>query len=126
MKKILYFDDDQFLTVMFEAAFKKAGFDYHAYNQVPADAEEMINLVVSEKPDCIITDIIRPNMDGLTMIKILKNDQRTKQIPIFVVSNMGEQEDIDKAKSLGASGYFVSANITPSELAEEVKIFLEK
>ena len=125
MKRILHFDDEEMLTNMYEVIFKKAGFSYQAYSQPPHNSEELINLVLAEKPDCIIMDIIMPVMDGFTATEILKSNEQTKKIPLFFLTNMCQREDIEKGRELGAVDYFINANHTPSELAEKIKEYLE-
>lgn len=122
--KILHFDDEPMLTGMYGVKMGQYDFDYKVYNIVPSDPEEMINLVLSENPDLIVSDIIRPNMDGFTFLKLMKSDPRTKDYPIFMYTNMGDNDLILKAKALGATDYLINALTTPSQFCEIVKSFL--
>ncbi|MDP2749472.1 MAG: response regulator [Nanoarchaeota archaeon] len=120
MKKILHFDDEEMLRNMYEVKFKQAGFEYVAYEH-PLVKGDPIELVLEEKPDVIITDIIHPKMDGFTFLKLVKADSRTKDIPVILLTNIGQQEDIDRGMQLGAIKYLVTANIMPSEVVDEVR-----
>ncbi|MBT4648967.1 response regulator, partial [Candidatus Parcubacteria bacterium] len=65
-------------------------------------------------------------MDGFSVLKALKEDDTTKDIPVILLTNLGQDEDIQRGKDLGAVGYLVKANLTPSEVVEEVKKKLGK
>ncbi|MBT4516766.1 MAG: response regulator, partial [Candidatus Komeilibacteria bacterium] len=65
-------------------------------------------------------------MDGFSVLKALKEDDTTKDIPVILLTNLGQDEDIQRGKDLGAVGYLVKANLTPSEVVEEVKAKLGK
>ncbi len=108
MKKILHFDDESVLGNMFKLKFEKAGFIVQYYEKLPKDEEEFINLVLSENPNIILTDIIHQGLDGFEMTEILKGDDRTKNIPIIAFTNMNQEEDIKRGIDLGMSDYIVN------------------
>jgi len=62
-----------------------------------------------------------PKMDGFSVLKALKEDATTKDVPVMLLTNLGQDEDIERGKSLGSVGYLVKANITPSEVVDAVK-----
>ena len=72
-------------------------------------------------PDFILLDIIMPKMDGFAVLKALKEDVKTKNIPVMLLTNLGQEEDIKRGEELGVVGYLVKANTTPSEVVEAVK-----
>ena len=121
MKKILHFEDEEMLANMYKSRFEKEGFQYQSYSYPPEDKEELINLILAEKPDLILTNILMPVMDGFAVTKVLKSDDRTKNIPIFALTNLGQKEDIKTGMDLGMTDYFVRANSTPAELIEKLK-----
>jgi len=123
--KILQFEDELFLADMYKMKFEEYGFEYKHYLQPPADREEFVNLVVKEKPSLISMDIIMPQIDGFTATEMLKADPRTKNIPIFGLSNLGQKEDVDKAFEVGMDNYFITASITPKEYLNAIRTFLE-
>jgi CheY-like chemotaxis protein len=67
-----------------------------------------------------------PKMDGFSVLKTLKEDAVTKNIPVMLLTNLGQDEDVQRGKQLGAVGYLVKANITPSEVVASVKRELDK
>jgi CheY-like chemotaxis protein len=126
MKKILQFDDDTFLGQMYQEKFKLEGFK-HIWKEHPDTdkAEDLINYVLEINPNLIVMDIIMPVMDGYKATEILKKDDRTKNIPIFMLTNLSQDEDIEKAKELGAADYFITAHHVPSKFINCVKEYLE-
>lgn len=120
-KKILIFEDDTFLTGMYETKFKLDGLDVATYNNPSKDP---VSIVLKEKPDAISMNIVMPKMDGFTAIQLLKADTRTKDIPIIVLSSCGQQDDINKGLALGAIEYFVKSQHSPSEIVNRFRQIL--
>lgn len=110
-------EDDLFLLEMYSQRFTQSG-----YKVMPKiNAMEALNgLRSGEKPQVIVTDIMMPGMDGFEFLEIVKKEGLLNDAAIVVLSNVGEDEDIDKAVSLGATGYIVKATSTPSEVVERV------
>lgn len=115
--KILLIEDEEMLANMYEVKFQNEGFDLTK----ALDGADGLEKAKSIKPDFILLDIIMPKMDGFSVLKSLKEDPATKDVPVVLLTNLGQDEDIAKGKELGAVGYLVKANITPSEVVEEVK-----
>ena len=82
-KKILHFENDRFIGGVFEVKFESEGFDFKLLAQTPEKSDDLIKLVLEEKPDLIIMGVILPVRDGYTATKILKSNKLTKNIPIF-------------------------------------------
>ncbi|PIP24041.1 MAG: response regulator [Candidatus Nealsonbacteria bacterium CG_4_10_14_0_2_um_filter_38_17] len=120
--KILMIEDDHFLSEIFRDKFEKAGFDVKIYE----DGDNIVGKVIEENPDIVTNDIIHPGTDGFEEIKLLKKDERTKPIPVMIITNLSQKEEIERGLSLGAVKYFISANYTPSEIIQEFKDFLIK
>lgn len=116
-KKILLIEDEEMLANMYQVKFQNDGFQLVK----AANGEEGLTLADKEKPDMILLDVIMPKMDGFTVLKRLKENEGTKNIPVLLLTNLGQDEDIKKGNELGAVGYLVKANITPSEVVAKVK-----
>jgi len=115
--KILIVDDDQFLLDMYALKFKEKGFDVEAaFGSVSA----LSKLKDGKQFDIIITDIVMPSMDGFELLENIKKDKLAEGSKVIVLSNLGQPSDIEKGKNLGADGYIVKANATPSEMVEKV------
>jgi len=117
--KILIIDDDKFLLDMYSLKFSKGGYDVNtAFN-----GEEAINKIKEGYiPDVILSDVIMPVMDGLKFLKNLHSENLAPKATIVMLSNQGQNEDIETAKSLGIDGYIVKALTIPSEVLEQVDI----
>ncbi|MBT7553133.1 response regulator [bacterium] len=124
--KIVHFEDDEFLNNMYHAKFVGCGFEYKGFIN-PADSEdEFIDEVINEKPDLIITDINHKNLNGFRMLEILKEDSRTKDIPVVIMTNMSQEEDQERAKELGAADYIIKAQVVPKEVVEKIKEIIKE
>ncbi|MDQ5938906.1 MAG: hypothetical protein QG603_302 [Patescibacteria group bacterium] len=120
--KILLIEDEEMLANMYEVKFKNEGYDL-----VKAmDGSMGLEMAKANVPDFILLDIIMPKMDGFSVLKTLKEDAVTKNVPVMLLTNLGQDEDVERGKQLGAVGYLVKANITPSEVVAAVKRELEK
>lgn len=123
--RIYLVDDDRFLLDMYAVKFKAAGHDVDAVQ----GGEELLRLLREKgtAPDAILLDIIMPGMDGFQVLEALRKE---KLVPvttkIIVLSNQGQDSDIEKAKALGAAGYIVKASAIPSEVLAETINLIEK
>lgn len=115
--KILIVDDDQFLLDMYTLKFKEKGFDVvSAFGSMSA----LDKLQEEQSFDIIITDVVMPAMDGFDFLDRVKKDKLAEGSKIIILSNLGQASDIEKGTKLGANGYIVKANTTPSEMIEKV------
>jgi DNA-binding response OmpR family regulator len=120
--KILLVEDDTFLLEMYSTKFNLEGFDVVA----AADGEEGLKLAKKEKPDIVLLDVLMPKIDGFTVLKKLKKDSQTKAIPVVLLTNLGQKNDIDKGLKDGAEGYLIKAHFIPSEVVSKIKKILSK
>jgi CheY-like chemotaxis protein len=117
MKKILFIEDESALQKTFRDILEKEG-----YQMISAlDGESGLRLAKSEKPDLILLDLILPRKDGFEVLKELKEDEATKEIPVIVLTNLEDIESIEKAIGLGATTYLVKAQYTLEEVIQKVK-----
>lgn len=106
-KTILIAEDDKFLISVYRLKFAKAGFNV----LVAEDGEQTMQALSKQKPDLVLLDLIMPVKDGFEVLKEIKTDPNLKDIPVVVASNLGQGEDIKRAKLLGATDYFIKANV---------------
>ena len=119
-KTILIIDDEQAVLDVYSKELK-----YHKYNVVVAkDANEGYDKAVSKNPDLILLDIMLPGASGLELLKQLRNNEKTKEIKVVMLTNLDASAVIDEGYELGADAYFVKAELVPSQVAEEIKSFL--
>ncbi len=121
-KRVLLIEDEKMLSTMYATKFTKEGFDLiQAF-----DGEEGLEKATTVEPDIILLDIIMPKLDGFVVLKKLKQDATLKKLPVILLTNLGQDEDIKKGKQLGADDYFIKANHTPQEVVDKVRTFFEK
>lgn len=117
MKSILFIEDESALQKTFGEKLSQEG-----YEPISAlDGEIGLELAKTKKPDLILLDLILPKIHGLEVLKKIKEDEETKNIPVIVLTNLEGIEEIEKAMELGATTYLVKANYSLEELAEKVK-----
>lgn len=122
MKKILFIEDESALQKTFGEILKQEG-----YEMISAlDGKTGLRLAKEKKPDLILLDLILPKIHGFEVLKKLKEDKETKDIPIIVLTNLEGIGDVEKAIELGATTYLVKAQYTLEEVVEKIKRALEK
>lgn len=120
--KILIVEDDSFLVDMYTTKFELEGFQVISAE----DGEKGLELAQSERPHVILLDILMPKMDGFTTLEELKKDDATKDIPVILLTNLGQKEDVKKGFELGAAGYLIKAHFMPSEVVDKIKKILQE
>jgi DNA-binding response OmpR family regulator len=120
-KNILIIEDDEFLRGLINKKLASEGF-----NMISAiDGDDGLKKSKEEKPDLILLDLVLPKTDGFDVLVKLKEDKTTSPIPVIILSNLSQKEDIDKGIKLGASDYIIKAQFTPEEIVDKVKNILK-
>ena len=119
-KKVLIIEDDPYLSEMYQMKFELEGYTV----LVARDGQEGLDSAFTTKPDIILLDLVMPVKDGYHVLKELKENDKTKGIPVLVLSNLGQVDEIKKAMNDGADKYLIKANMTPEQLLKEVRSFL--
>lgn len=120
MKKILIIEDEAALQRAATQALKEGGFDVLS----ATDGETGLMLAEAELPDLILLDIILPKKNGFEVLKDLKEGDKTKTIPVIVLTNLESPGDVQKALELGAKTYLVKLNYRLEEVVEKIKEIL--
>ena len=116
-KTILFIEDESALQKTFGDILEKEGYDMIS----ALDGEIGLKLAKSKKPDLILLDLVLPKVHGFEVLKELKSDSGTKDIPIIVLTNLEAIEDVNKAIELGAKTYLVKTQYNLEEVVEKVK-----
>lgn len=117
IKSVLIVEDDKFLSNIHKARFAKEGYETrHATN-----GEEAIKMAREKKPDLILLDLIMPIKDGFETLQELKSDENLKDVKVVVLSNLGQEEDMKRAKELGALDYIIKADVSFREILAMAK-----
>lgn len=119
--KILIIEDDTFLSGLYATKFNMEGFEVFS----STDGEAGIKLAKEKKPDLILLDIILPVKDGFEALRELKKEATTKAIPVILLTNLSQKEDVKKGLQNGAVDYLIKAHFMPSEVVEKVKKYIK-
>ncbi|MDD5145412.1 MAG: response regulator [Candidatus Pacebacteria bacterium] len=119
-KTILIVEDDKFLRELISQKLIREG--YKISDAV--DGEIGLKKIKDEKPDLVLLDLILPGIDGFEVLSKTKEDPGLAKIPIIILSNLGQKEDVEKGLKLGAADYLIKAHFTPGEIIEKIKSIL--
>jgi DNA-binding response OmpR family regulator len=120
--KILIIEDDRYISKMYQLKLSLEGYDV----QVAENGRQGVDKVKEMMPNIILLDILMPELDGFEVLKIVKGDDATKDIPVLIMSNLGQEDHIEKGMQMGAIGYIVKSQYTPSKVVEKIKETLGK
>lgn len=115
-KKILWAEDDDFLISILSRRFVKEGLGI----VIGKRGDEILTLAEKEMPDIIILDILMPDMDGVEILSRLKENERTKHIPVMMFSNLDDEAKMAECHKIGAASFFVKAKMNPDEIVSEI------
>jgi len=121
-KKILVIEDDKFLRELISQKLLKEGYDVSE----AVDGEGGIESVKTEKPDLVLLDLILPGIDGFEVLARIKSDPEISGIPIIILSNLGQKDDIEKGLNMGAIDYLIKAHFTPAEIIEKIRTIMKE
>src|SRR3989344_4175220 len=119
---ILLLEDDIFLVELLVKKFFQLGIKSFAV----ADVSDALEILEKEKIDALLLDIILPDADGLEFLKNLKQNLKFKNLPVIIISNLGQKEEVQKGLEAGADFYLVKANVTTDEIASILKKAVKK
>ena len=121
-KTVLLIEDDQFIRELIAEALKKNNVRVEMAingNEAARKIEAM-----SDKLDLILLDIILPDKNGYEILELARSRPELKKIPIIVISNLGQEEEIKKAMDLGAKAYLIKAQSDIDDIVKKVQEFL--
>jgi len=119
-QKVILIEDDEVLSVVMQEELGRVGFDV----DVADSGEKGLKLARSKKPALVLLDLMLPDISGFDVLAKLKADQKTKKIPVVILTSMSMDENIRKAIDAGADDYMVKSQHTVTELVEMIQEFL--
>lgn len=119
---VLIIEDDTFLVDLLEKKFKKEGYSPHR----ALDAKSARTVLENKKVDLILLDVVLPGMDGFTFLAELKSNDKYKNIPVIIISNLGQREEMERGLKSGAIDYIVKAHVTPGEIVAKSEEVIKK
>ncbi len=122
-RTILIVEDDSFLLSMYVTKMEMS--EYSVLQAV--DGKQALKLALEKMPDLILLDILLPAMDGFEVLKALRENPKGKDMPVILLTNLGQKEEIEKGLAMGASDYLIKAHFTPQEVMSKIeKVLSEK
>lgn len=118
---ILLAEDDQFLQRMYSAKLTKEGFRV----VVASDGEKALAIMAENPPALVLLDVLMPKKDGFAVLEAMRANPKLKDIPAILLTNLGEAEDIKRARRLGVSDYLIKAHFLPSEVIGVVRKYIK-
>ena len=118
---LLIEDDEQFLD-MYRLRLERDGYRVHT----ASDGERGLAIATELNPDIIFLDIRLPKMDGFAVLEGLRGSERTKNVPVVILSNYGERELVERGLKLGALEYLIKSQTTPANLSRGVEGWLKE
>lgn len=120
MKKVLLVDDEKETSVVFETALRQAGYEV----RVAANGQYAIDMAKAEQYDLILLDQMMPDKSGNDVLKELKANPATAQMPVAMLTNFGHEEMVKEALNAGAIDYILKYRVSHSDLITKVKRLL--
>jgi DNA-binding response OmpR family regulator len=116
MTKILIAEDDMMISEIYQKKFSEKGFEV----LTAFSGDQVLGIVKKEKVDIVLLDLLIPKMDGFQVTEKLRSGDYDPNIKIIISSNLSQKEDQNKAMALGANGFILKSQYTPSEMVEEI------
>ena len=120
IKKILLIEDDPFLSSLLKKRLEKDNFDVH----LEKSGDGGVKAFKEGSFDLILLDLILPGKSGFEVMEEINMDPSSQKIPILIISNLGQESDIEKGKELGAIGYLVKARTSIDSIVTKAREFL--
>ena len=114
---ILLIEDDDFLASMYETKLELEGYKV----LVAYDGDKGLAMIKKHLPDLILLDIVLPKLDGFGVLKEIKKSKELQSIPVILLTNLSQKEDIKKGLDLKADDYLIKAHYMPSEVISKIK-----
>jgi len=116
-KKVLLVDDDPLIIQTYQTEFELSGFEVIKAN----DGQTGLKMAKEKNPDVILLDILMPMMSGLEVLRKLKADPGVSKIPVFILTNIGQDQAVKESLDSGAKDFILKYRYTPAEVVEKVK-----
>jgi CheY-like chemotaxis protein len=121
-KKILIVEDDNFVAEVYLAKLSEMGYE----TILAQNGEEGLAQLKKGKIDLILLDILMPIMNGIEMLEQVKKNEEWKNIPVILLTNIGEKESIQKVREMGVKDYLIKSHFTPAEVIEKVELIFSE
>lgn len=120
-KKILIAEDDSFLSEMYATKLELANFEVI----IASNGEEALDKMKLNKPDLVLLDLLMPKKDGFEVLKEKFTSSEIKEIPVIILTNLSQKEQIKKCYELGAKDFLIKAYFVPNEVIKKIKSLID-
>jgi len=114
---ILIIEDDPYILKMYKLKLEIEGFKV----ETAVNGRLGVEAVKKEMPDLILLDILMPEMDGFEVLEHLRASEKTKEVPVLVLSNLNKEDNINKAMSFGIQGFILKSQYTPNQVVDAIR-----
>lgn len=114
---VLIVEDDNFLRSLITQKFLKEGFEVFG----AVTGKEGIEKINERMPDIILLDILLPDINGFDVLEYVKKNEKLQNIPVLIISNLSDEEDLERAQKLGAKDFLIKANMSTTEIVSKVR-----
>lgn len=115
--EVLIVEDDVFLRKILATKFGKEGFDV----RVAADGSEALALMRQKRPSLLLLDLILPKVSGFEVLTEMRTDSKLKDLPVIVLTNLGQEEDQERTAELGVIAFMTKADYSINQVVMKVK-----
>lgn len=115
---VLLVEDDSFISGMYQTKLSSLGYAIELKEDGQSAWER---LQQDPLPDLVLLDVVLPKKDGFEILEGLRADKRTMELPVILLTNLGQKPDIERGVKLGADDYIIKAHFTPSEVVDKIK-----
>jgi len=118
---VLVVEDTELLRRIYSDKLAQDGYDVLS----AGDGFEALNVLRENKVDLVLLDLIMPRMSGIEALEAMKADPRTREIPVIILSNLGQESDVERGLGMGAVDYLVKNEARPADVADKIRVTLE-
>jgi DNA-binding response OmpR family regulator len=119
-KTIMLVEDDKFIVDIYETKLSHSGFNVIVAN----NGKEAVDLLAENTPDLMLLDLVMPYMDGFDVLKEMHDSPEWSKIPVILLTNLSQKEDIEKGMQLGAKDFLIKSHFTPSEVLKKIEALI--
>jgi DNA-binding response OmpR family regulator len=115
--KVLVVEDDAFLLRAYQFKLEKSGFEVKTAN----NGEDALTALKTFPAEVVLLDLVMPRKDGFATLQEIRQQERLKDLPVFVISNLGQKEEIDRVMSMGATDCLIKSNLSMEDLVKRIQ-----
>ena len=119
---VLIIEDDSYISDMYKIKLESENFEV----TIAGNGLAGIKILEKQKPDIVLLDVVMPKVDGFSVLKTIKKNSELKEVPVILLTNLSQKENVERGFELGADGYIIKAHFTPSEVVGKIKDILKK